>query len=281
MNEWLRAVFCGATSCSVSTAFLLGLTSSVAGQNQSQADLALTALTGRSLANSAQNRQRVQFDVTPYIWGSRIEGTVGLRGRTAEVDISFRQLLEHMEGAFMLPVEARYGKWGFGLELIYIKVGDDHATPGPLFSVADFTAKETIIEFGPRFRLIESKAVALDVLAGGRWWRLRNKLDLGAGVLPEVTLELNESWIDPFGGLRMFIDLSSRWLLQARGDLGGLGAGSDFTWQALGGLGYKFGDRYTVKAGWRQLDVDFEEDDNGFLYDVGTGGVILGLTIRF
>lgn len=222
-----------------------------------------------------------QIDVTPYVWASGMKGTVGLRDRRAEVDITFRKLLDHLEGAFMLPVEARLGRWALGLEIIYVKIGDRSATPGPLFSAAELTAKQTIIEFGPRYRLLGSKPVALDLLAGGRYWRLRNTLELEAGVLPSVEAELKESWIDPFGGLRIFIDLSSRLLLQARGDLGGFGGGSEFTWQALGGLAYQLAPRYTLRAGYRQIDVDFEKDDNGFIYNVGMGGVIVGVTIRF
>jgi hypothetical protein len=219
------------------------------------------------------------IDVTPYIWASRMKGTVGVRDRTAEVDISFRQMLEHLEGAFMLPVEARSSRWAAGLEIIYVKIGDRSATPGPLFSAAEFKAKQSIVEFGPRYRLVNARPIALDLLAGGRWWRLRNELELEAGLLPSVEVELNRSWIDAFGGVRMFIDLSQHLVLQARGDLGA--GGSSFTWQALGALAYQLGQRVTLRAGYRQLDVDFEDDDNGFIYDVGTGGPIVGVTIRF
>jgi opacity protein-like surface antigen len=128
--------------------------------------------------------------------------------------------------------------------------------------------------------LINYERVSLDLLTGGRIWKLSNTLTLSPGALPGVELDLDESWIDPIAGARIFIDLSERLLLQARGDVGGFQVSSDFTWQALGTLGYRFSDRFTLRAGYRHLDVDFENDD-GFIYDVKMSGPILGGTIAF
>jgi hypothetical protein len=77
-------------------------------------------------------------------------------------------------------------------------------------------------------------------------------------------------------GARAFYALSSHWGLQARADVAGFDVGSKFTWQAIGLVYYRLSDLATVRAGWRQLDVDFQ--DGGFLYDVGLGGAILGVT---
>jgi hypothetical protein len=221
-----------------------------------------------------------QIEIAPYLWAASLDGTVGVSDRTANVDVSFRKLLEHLDGAIMLAGEARHGRFGFGLDLIYVSVSDESATPGPLFSSADFKSTEVILEFSPRFRVVYTPRVALDLLAGGRFWKLDNELTLGAGALPGVRLDLEESWIDPFVGARVLANASRRLVLQARGDVGGFDVNSEFTWQALGLLGIRFGDRYSVRAGYRHLDVDFE-NDSGFIYDVAMSGPILGLTIAF
>ena len=81
----------------------------------------------------------------------------------------------------------------------------------------------------------------------------------------------------------MVADLSERWFLLARGDIGGFGMGADFTWQALGGLGYHFdaAGRYSGVLGWRQIDVDYEDEDDGFLWDVAMGGPTVGFTLAW
>jgi hypothetical protein len=66
-------------------------------------------------------------------------------------------------------------------------------------------------------------------------------------------------------------DFDDHWFGVALGDVGGFGVGSEFTWQAFGGIGYKFDSqgRYSMLAGWRHLSVDYENE--GFLWDVSMG----------
>jgi hypothetical protein len=245
-------------------------------------------------------KKKWTFDVTPFLWASSIKGTVGVRDRTAEVDISFRKILENLRGAFMLPAEIWYGRLGVGAEVIWTKVSDGSATPGPLFTDAELDVSQLIVDISPRFRLIgTTRGVAssannrnngngrngknggfvLDALVGIRYWSLDNDLTLTPGILPGVKIPLDESWGDPYVGARMFFNVSSRWGFQVRGDVGGFDVGSKFAWQALGMTSYRIGNWGTVRLGWRQLDVDYERDLTGFIYDVGLGGPILGLTL--
>ncbi|MGH7461011.1 MAG: hypothetical protein ACREMA_08275, partial [Longimicrobiales bacterium] len=91
--------------------------------------------------------------------------------------------------------------------------------------------------------------------------------------------DLDRTWVDVIGGARVFLTVHNRWLVQARADVGGVS--SDFTWQALGLVGYTFSHLFTLRAGYRVLDVDFREGDNGFVYDVRMQGLFLGGTFNF
>lgn len=75
--------------------------------------------------------------------------------------------------------------------------------------------------------------------------------------------------------------LSDRWDLSLRGDIGGFGIGSDFTWQMTALLGYRFplfGADATAAIGYRILDQNY---DDGFEWDMTLHGPVLGLGIRF
>jgi len=220
-----------------------------------------------------------EFEISPYVWVTGVHGTVGVRDRTAEVDVSFRKLLENLDGAIMLAVEGASGPWSVGIDLIYVNVSKQTGTPGPLFSSAELDVRQAIVEGSVRRRIVVTRRVQAGVLAGGRWWKLNNTLRLGAGALPGVDLDLDKGWIDPFVGGRVLADLSEHLVLQARADVGGFNVQSDFTWQALGTLGYRISDRVTARAGYRHLDVDYEND--GFIYDIRMGGLIAGVTIAF
>ncbi|HEU4993800.1 MAG TPA: hypothetical protein VFT29_03240 [Gemmatimonadaceae bacterium] len=220
-----------------------------------------------------------QWYVTPYGWASGMRGDVGVRGRVAHVDVSFSEILDHLDAGFMLPLEVRRGDLGLQLDLLYIKVSGVKATPGPLFSTADASGKLFLGEIAPLFRVLTTKDAMVDVLGGIRWWNVRGDLTLEPGILPRESRNLNKGWMDAIGGARGFYKIDPHWVLQGRGDIGALQ--SDFTWQLIGSVGYIINNTATVRAGYRQLDVDFDDGGDGFVFDVGLGGPFIGVTFRF
>jgi opacity protein-like surface antigen len=220
-----------------------------------------------------------QFSLTPYFWAAGLDGDVGVGGRTASVDVGFNDIADALDMGALLTFEAQKQRWGLLLDAIYLKLSTDEATPGPLFSNVDLGVKQTVLEGDIAYRVIEQERGGLDVLAGVRYWNLDTELDFGAGLLPGVELSQNKDWVDPVVGVRYVTPLTERWSLRLRGDIGGFGVSSDFTWQAFAGVGYDLSDRFSVAFGYRHLDVDFEDD--GFTFDVATSGPALGASIRF
>ena len=220
-----------------------------------------------------------KFTVTPYTWAIGIKGDVGVRGQTARVSISFDQVLKHLDGAFLLPVELTKGRFGVGAEVMYVKLSDDRATAGILFTGADAEVKQWIVSLAPRIRVVSTNRVQADVLFGARLWSLDNSVTLHRVNGPDIGIGLNNTWVDAFGGGRVFYKLTDRWLVQARGDVGGMG--SLLSWQAIGLVDYRANSRFTLRAGYRQLDVDFHDGGKALVYDIGIGGPIVGLSIHF
>lgn len=220
------------------------------------------------------------LEMTIYLWATGIDGDVGIRGRTAEIDISFGDLIENVDGALMLAFEARKKRWGIGTDLILFKMSDQAGTPGPLFSGVEVSVQQTFLEVSPRYRILEPDPVALDLILGARLWHLSERLRFTEDALPTLLVEAGDQWIDPIAGLRAIASLSSRWLIQGRADIGGFDVGSHLTWQVLGAVGYRVSDSFEIRAGYRHLDVDFNDEEDGFLYDVGLGGLIVGVTIK-
>ena len=65
----------------------------------------------------------------------------------------------------------------------------------------------------------------------------------------------------------------------AYGDIGGFGVGSHLTWQLLGGVQYDVSSRWSLSAGWRHLDINY--DHKGFVFDAAMDGPILGAVYKF
>ena len=227
---------------------------------------------------SSQDDEGWSVRLTPYLWFAGLKGDVGVGGRIAEVDASFGDIVDHLELGAMGALEARHGRWGLGADVMYLKLGDDGdiATPGPLVDHFDFDMSALIISPQVSYRVTRPGRASVDLLGGIRYWHLSNTLKLTGETERELELDASKGWVDPMVGARLGLDFSDRWFGLARGDIGGFGAGSEFSWQALGAIGYRFDSlgRYSALAGYRYLDVDY--DDEGFLFDIGMGGPTIG-----
>ena len=127
--------------------------------------------------------------------------------------------------------------------------------------------------------LAAGRAGTLDIIGGIRVWHLETDLDFGAGILSARTLSESRNWVDPVIGSRFTANLSPKIFLFGKGDIGGFGAGSEFTWQVLGGGGYRLNERYSLLLGYRYMSVDYRKDN--FIFDVNMLGLFTGVNIRF
>ncbi len=81
---------------------------------------------------------------------------------------------------------------------------------------------------------------------------------------------------DGIVGVRGQVNLSDKWYLPYHMDMGT--GDTDFTWQVLGGIGYRFR-KVDAQVGYRYLDWDF--DDNDVFNDINMKGLYGGVRFRF
>ena len=121
--------------------------------------------------------------------------------------------------------------------------------------------------------------MTLEALGGTRYVYSETELDVPgfAGVTQD------RSYLDPFFGIRGRFDWTEDLFLQVRGDVGGFDIASDLTWQLIGLVGYSPWDSTTVLAGYRLLDIDYDDGSgaNRFELDVQIRGPFLGVAFGF
>jgi opacity protein-like surface antigen len=230
-----------------------------------------------------------QFEVTPYLWGSSLKGTVGARRVRGELDAEFSDIWEHLDSAFLGAVEARRGRWGLLFDMIYFKLVDEPTKswqgPGGIGSATgslEATSTMQVYQFLGAYRIKDS--IPVDLVAGARYTRLDADLNLtftSGPLLPGGTRSVSgdESWLDPVVGIRVLAPIAEHWTGVLYADYGGFGLGSDKTYQLTAGLTWQFTQRFSAKAGYRYVYQDYEKD--GFVWDVTSSGPLLGLGIRF
>lgn len=238
----------------------------------------------------ASSHDSWQFEFTPYLFGSSLSGTTGVNNVTADVDVSFSDILKNLDSGFMAMFEARKGPWGFGFDGVYFRLKDQKTSswqgPGGIGSATgelDATMTEQIYGLSVGYRLMDART-KVDLLGIARYTQLDTDLNLvttTGPLLPGGTrnLSASESWWDPVIGVRVLVPFAERWSLVGYADIGGFGVGSDITYQVIAGVNWQFPETLSLKLGYRYFYQDYQ--NNGFVWDMAAHGMYAGVGFRF
>ncbi len=219
-----------------------------------------------------------EFRFIPYLWGSSINGRVGIGDRTAGVDASFSNILDHLHFGVMGLVDATWNQKVVVLnDVVYTDLRGYRATPGPLFSSVTPNQKFFLLTPEGGYRILDTSQASLDVLGGIRYWHFNTELQFQPRLLPGVDVQASRGWVDGILGLKGKVYLPRTWWLTGYGDVGG--GGSNITFQFIGTAGVDIHKHYALLAGYRDLNVDYDKD--GFLFDSSLKGPVFGFTFKF
>jgi hypothetical protein len=246
--------------------------------------------------------------VTPYAWATWLDGTETVKGRSVDVQVDPIELIQDLNKVpFMGYAEARKGPFAVYGDLVYASVGIDAdgvrsrsvrpEISGSLSAALGLDYEQTILELGGAYQIVGG-TTAFDLLAGARYWHQRANLELTLdGSLDIGGLDISGSraiarsgsvdWVDPVIGARIRHQLAPGQDLLLRGDIGGFGAGSEFSWNIVAAYSFVLctegGLTYSGVLGYRLLDVDYEQGSGRtrYEYDVLQHGPLSGLTIKF
>jgi len=288
-----------------------------------------------------------EIRTTPYLWlaSTHIDASAG--GTQVTATISALDLLKALQFGFMNVFEVRHDRVMFVMDSFFARVQDD-ATVGPFSASlgpatihqprADLHIPRIDVPIGPintdvtanlfyldtklGYRILshdlsppglgpdslERREFIVDLLAGDRYWHLKNRIDVkippiqvpGFKIQPsfpafpdlmlpgihvkgvtlaglDKTFEATTDWVDPLLGARVRLDLPHKFFVTAIGDVGGFGIGSasDVTWQGAGLVGYKMSPRWTSVIGYRTLGLT----RNGA--EITMFGPLMGMSFKF
>ncbi len=277
---------------------------------------AALCLGGTFLIGGAAADDAWKVRTTLYGWLTSITGSVAVNGNQVDIDADFSDTASEMDSlvALMGYTEARKKPWGVYLDLVYANVGftggsarEASPIPGLTISADSQSGADLallVAELGGMYELgswetSKGGTTGLDVLAGVRYFHTSVDLSYeitGAVNLPPFGLSQEGSfavarsgdidWVDPIIGLRLRHDFAGGDRLQLRGDIGGFGAGSEFSWQLMAAYAHDFtwGDSvFSLALGYRVLDVDYSTGSglNQFDFNTTLHGPLLGLTFRW
>lgn len=107
---------------------------------------ALLGLVICSSSRPVQAQTSYRYRITPSGFLTGVNGTIAEQGRTAAVDASFRDILDHLNMIATVYFDARFGRWRALVDNLYVDVSNARATPGPLFDSVRVATKMWMVD---------------------------------------------------------------------------------------------------------------------------------------
>ena len=240
----------------------------------------IAGLLALGAAGPLQADDRWQHTITPYLFAAGMDGTTGVGPVTADVSLSFGDILDNLSWGAMLAYEGQKGPYSIAFDLIYMDLEADKTGPNGLIS-GDAQVQQTALEVDFGYDVMPR----VTVFGGLRY----NNLDVDVRVRGSGPLGIerkaggSETWVDPVIGVRGEYPFAKNWSAGLRGDIGGFGVGSDFAWQVVSSITWHASERIGVTGAYRYFQQDYENGSGAsfFKYDIATSGPQLGVAFTF
>ena len=219
------------------------------------------------------------FEIEPYAMITNIAGDTKIYPRVGgSVDVDFGTILDNLDMAAMIHMEAHHESgWGLWIDYGFMDLSNEvSAVPG----ITSVNVRQGVLEVMGLYRQNLTSGY-IEYLAGIRWWD--NDLELNT-----VRRDFDKpvDWVDGLVGLRYTHILNENWKLRVHGDIGG--GGADITYATSAGVIYTINDLMDVDVKYKATWVDYEDGTPGlpgqndyFLYDTVTHGLVIGLNFKF
>lgn len=217
----------------------------------------LAATVGLMFAATAASAQDWNFIVSAYGWfpAMEVDATIDRpRGSvSADVSTSATEILDALNFGVFGTAEARRGRLGLFGDVFFTDLGVSET--GPLGGRQSVANDLFMFTGAGAWRLWEDGGSFVDAYGGGRVVSLDSTVTVGTRSASKST-----TYVDPIVGARVGYAATDRVTLNASANIGGFGAGSEFTWEAYAGANYAFTERFSAELGYRYLSIDYEND---------------------
>jgi hypothetical protein len=219
-----------------------------------------------------------RFEITPYLWGSGIKGTLGLdNGLAKSADFTTSNVLGALKSGGMIAAEAHNGNWGVIGDLVSATLQKTGSIPVEGGALGDkITLQQTILTGAATYTIANTKEAYLDALLGVRAIYATATLNVnGVGTASKTT-----STVDPIIGAKgRYRIADSTWYVPFYGDIGSGGGTTNLTWQVMAGVGKTFNSLIDASLTYRALYYDMK--DGGVMQKTTMLGPQIAVTFKF
>jgi hypothetical protein len=118
-----------------------------------------------------------QFTIAVPGWLASMNGTIGIRGVNADIDVPVDEVLQHLDMIFAARAEAQKGPFGIFGEVIYIGLSDNTQINGLINNIHE-QVDLTLVDGALSWRLFNQPRWSLDFAAGTHYTNVYERLEL-------------------------------------------------------------------------------------------------------
>jgi hypothetical protein len=248
-----------------------------------------------------------RFLIAPYVWVTGIQGKAeGKTGDTQGIDLSVGDafgLINNVTFILGGRIEIEKGRWGFifdgfGERLSgsddFLRIRDSRfpILVPPSVTITgnvEISVEMSIVQAALSYDVYRSTEfvgkkpeLTIEAMAGARYTYLSTRVELeAAGPLIGVQTKIggSKNWTDPIIGGRLLWNPHESWQVNLEADIGGFGAGSNFSSNLDAGVFYRITDWLLLRGGYRGLYTNYDKND--FKFVAWIHGPYLGVGFEF
>jgi hypothetical protein len=240
-------------------------------------------LWNNSFAQISSSDKKWKYLVGMYVLFPNLKGETAVRNLPdIQLDAKPGDIFSHLQIGFMMNMEAQTAKWAITSDLFFANLEQD-ITAGTVIISGKSTARQIGWETSGLYRF----ASFFEAGIGGRLNSIESGIDLVRSSIDEGTTPMSatlvRTWMDPIIIARLTTNIKDKWLFLLRGDMGGFGIGSKFTWQLQAYAGYHISKLFLISAGYKILSINYDKGTgvDRFRYDTNMFGPVIRFGFNF
>jgi len=209
-------------------------------------------------AAHAQDPERFHWSITPYLWATNTKVDLTFRDQDlGSGDITFGDLLDVLDSAFMINMEGGKGHWSLFGDLTYLQTSDSDART--LLTID--TDSEQVIFDGAVAWWPAGVGSNFSLFGGVRYTDFDDRYSIRIQDQPVAERRNARSYSDALLGLRYRFELSERWALLTHADFSF--GDSEGTWMLRANFAYTVGQRREnrIVFGYQYKQAEFRDGD--------------------
>ena len=159
-----------------------------------------------------------QFTIAVPGWLASTNGTIGVRGVNADIDVPVTEVLQHFDAILAGRVEAQKGPFGLFGEVIYMGLSDGAQINGMINNIHE-TIDLTYVDGALSWRFVNQPRWSLDFAAGTHYTNIYEQLELHSD--PSLIQQASERFVNDIADdlrQRLDGDISKSEFVAALGD---------------------------------------------------------------